>query len=87
MPAASGHGFSAELYETFFHKNVYLGVRKQWTNDGLGNPNQDGVIDLSFVFTKYVRGYTEVYMQQNNTPVWRYFVWWTTPIFAQPIKP
>lgn len=87
LPAASGHGFSAELYETFFHENVYLSARKQWSNDGLGNPTQNGTIDLSFVFTKYLRGYTEVYMAQNSTPAWRYFLWWTTPIFAQPIKP
>jgi hypothetical protein len=87
LPAASGHGFSAELYATFFHKVVYLSGRKQWTSDGLGNATQNGIVDLSFVFAKYLRGYTEVYMSQNNTPAWRYFLWWTTPVVSTPIRP
>lgn len=87
LPAASGHGFSAELYQTFFHDRMYISGRKQWSSDGLGNSTQNGSIDLSYVFTKYLRGYTEVYMAQNSTPAWRYFIWWTTPILMQPPAP
>ncbi len=82
LPAASAHGFSAELYQAFFHSHwLYASVREQWTNDGLGTYTQYGTGDLSFVIAKYLRAYSEVYTQSNNKPVWRWYIWWTTPIF------
>lgn len=82
LPQATGSGFTSELYQTFFQQKLYLSVRKEWQNDGLGNPMQSGTVDLSYRFARYLRGYTEVYMSQNATPAWRYYIWWTVPVVS-----
>lgn len=88
LPAASAHGFSAELYDTFFHTHwLYVSARSEWMNDGLGTYAQDGVGDVSFVIAKYLRAYSEVFMSTNNKPGWRWFIWWTTPVVSKPLQP
>ncbi len=83
LPAANGNGFTAELYQTFFQQRLFLSARKEWQAGGLGNSFQSGNIDLAYRFAKYLRGYTEVYMTQNATPAWRYYLWWTVPIVSK----
>lgn len=80
LPQATGSGFTSELFQTFFQQKLYLGVRKEWQADGLGNATQTGTVDLSYRFARYLRGYTGVYMSRNATPAWRYYIWWTVPI-------
>ena len=77
---ATGSGLTTEIDETFFQQRLFLTARKEWQSDGMGNGTQMGLVDLSYRFTKYLRGYTEVYMSQNATPAWRYYLWWTVPI-------
>jgi hypothetical protein len=77
---ATGSGFTGEVYQTFFRQRLFISGRKEWGNDGMGNAMQSGSVDMSYRFAKYLRGYTEVYMTQNATPAWRYYLWWTVPI-------
>lgn len=81
--AATSTAWTTELYQTFFRpRNVELSARKEWTNDGLGNNLQSGVVDLSYAPVRYLRLYVESAMAQNATPVWNYTVWWTFPLIG-----
>jgi len=77
-PAGSNAG-TFELYQPIFRDGM-LSVRKEFTNDGLGTRLETGNIDFSYRIAKYLRLYTEAAMAQNNTPAWRYEIWWTTPL-------
>ncbi|MGZ3496324.1 MAG: hypothetical protein ACXWNK_06785 [Vulcanimicrobiaceae bacterium] len=78
-PAALSKAYTAELYEPFFANRALLSIRKEWTDDGLGNATQTGVIDFSYQIAKYLRVYVENALAQNSKPGWKYTVWWTTP--------
>lgn len=80
LPGTHPDGLTTEVYQSFFNQRLLLAARKEWQNDGLGNGTQSGVVDMSYRFAKYLRAYTEVYMTQNATPAWRYYLWWTVPV-------
>jgi hypothetical protein len=77
---ANSTALTTELYQTFFHSVVYLGLRKEWTNDGLGDAAQGGDVDAAFTIAKYLRLYLEEGISQNSKPAWRYTLWWTVPL-------
>ena len=84
--SAGSNAAAAEIYEPFFDNRAMLSLRKEWTNDGMGTQLQSGNVDLSYTFARYLRLYVEAGIQQNNTPAWRYMVWWTMPI-SRPLNP
>jgi hypothetical protein len=81
LGSASSRATSFEIYEPFMNDGrALIGLRKEFTNDGLGNVAQSGVVDLSYRLGPYLRLYAESGMAQNSTPSWRYMLWWTTPV-------
>ena len=80
--ASAGNDATVELFERFLHDNVLIGIRKEFTNDGLGNSLQSGNVDLEFHPVRFIHVYLETYMAQSSKPGYRYMLWWTTPVTA-----
>jgi hypothetical protein len=78
---ATSHATTFEVFEPFMTDGrAMISVRKEFTDDGLGNAGQSGIVDLSYRLGPYLRLYAESGMAQNSTPSWRYMLWWTTPV-------
>lgn len=87
LGAARSHAWSAELYEPFFAGNAVLGLRDEYTNDGLGTAAHYGNVDFAFNLPHlpYLHAYVEAGLgghsaAPNGGPDWRWMLWWTTPI-------
>ena len=81
LGSATHHASTFELYEPFMRDGrAMISFRKEFTDDGLGNTGQSGIIDFSYRLGPYLRFYAESGMAQNSTPSWRYMLWWTTPV-------
>lgn len=76
---AASTATTLELYQPIMDKGL-LSIRKEFTNDGLGNQIQTGNIDFNYQVAKYLHVYVENYFAQNSIPGWRYMIWWTTPV-------
>ena len=68
-----------ELYQPIMDKGL-ISIRKEFTNDGLGNQIQTGNIDFNYQIARYLHIYVENYYAQHSIPGWRYMLWWTTPL-------
>ena len=79
-PPAAGTSATIEIYRTVFNDNALVGVRKEFTNDGLGTQLQSGNIDVEYHLARFVHVYFETYMAQKSKPGYRYMLWWTTPL-------
>ncbi len=87
LGSAFSHASTFEIYEPFMKDGrAMVSLRKEFTNDGLGNPGQSGIVDLNYMVSKYLRFYAETGLAQNSTPSWRYMLWWTTPV-RQTLEP
>ena len=84
-PAASNSA-TIEIYQNVFAQNGLIGVRKEFSNDGLGTQLQSGNIDFEYHLARFIHVYLETYMAQNSKPGYRYMLWWTTPI-SRPLSP
>lgn len=84
-PSASNFA-TVELYQNLFGKNALIGVRKEFSNDGLGTQLQTGNIDFEYHIARFVHLYLETNMAQHSKPGYRYMVWWTTPL-SRPLRP
>jgi hypothetical protein len=89
--SAGSNAATVELYERIFNQQHdspagqgLIGLRKEFTNDGLGTVAQSGNIDLSYHIARYLFFYGEAGFAQNSTPAWRWEIWWATPIQRQP---
>lgn len=83
--AAHSHAFTLEGYEGFFHDNVILGLRKEMTDDGLGNVTNTVAIDLGMTPIaryQYLHLYFEGATQPGMGPVWKGMAWWQVPLGA-----
>lgn len=87
MPAISGaaqsRALTAEMYEPLFESRAILGLRYEFTNDGLGTLNHSGDIDLAITpLTRYeyLRLFLESGLQQRSGPAWRGMLWWAIPV-------
>lgn len=87
LPSARSRAFTAELYEPLFGNGALIGVRDEYTNDGLGNPAHYQNVDFAFnvPHMPYLHGYIEAGLGGSSTapnggPTWRWLLWWTTPI-------
>ena len=90
LPSASSKAMTLELYEPIFNAGAVLGVRDEFTDDGLGTLAHYQNLDFAFnvPHMRYLHGYVEAGFGANSTtpngtPTWRWLLWWTTPI-AQP---
>ncbi|MEO6835253.1 MAG: hypothetical protein ABI231_05030 [Candidatus Tumulicola sp.] len=79
LGSAGSNAVTLELYQPVLDRG-FLTLRKEWTNDGLGNLVQSGNIDFNYQIARYLHGYVEEYFASHSTPQWRYMIWWTTPI-------
>lgn len=86
---ANGRGYIVNVYEPIVEGKVVVGFRREMTDDGLGNVNHYGNVDLTIQLAKYLRLYTEAGLSGSNpgngfdrigTPAWRAFIWLTIPI-------
>ncbi len=86
---ANGRSYTLNVYEPIYKDKVVIGFRREMTDDGLGNVNHYGNVDLTVQLAKYLRLYTEAGFSGSNpgngadrigTPAWRVFVWWTMPL-------
>lgn len=89
--AVGSNAGTLELYESIFNHQPdspagqgLLSIRKEFTNDGMGNIAQSGNVDFSYHIARYLHFFAEAGIAQNSTPAWRYMLWWTTPIERQP---
>ncbi len=86
--ATNSVGYTIEPYwRPFKYWEATISARRQMTDDGLGNVVQSGNIDASFRITRYLHAYAEAYLQQHQTPAWRYSIWWSTPLTGVRDKP
>lgn len=90
LPPAGSRAFTAELYEPVFNNGAMLGLRDEYTNDGLGNAAHYQTIDFAFNVPRYqyLHGYVESGLGANSTapnggPTWRWILWWTIPLLQQ----
>lgn len=76
---AASTATTLEIYQPVMDKGL-LSIRKEFTNDGLGNQIQTGNIDFNYQVAKYLHVYVENYYAQHSIPGWAYMIWWTTPV-------
>ncbi|HEY5257926.1 MAG TPA: hypothetical protein VIJ12_06040 [Candidatus Baltobacteraceae bacterium] len=87
LSSARSNALSAEVYEPLFRGNAVVGVRDEYTDDGLGNPLHYGNVDFAFNVPgyQYLHAYVEAGLgahsgTPNGGPAWRWTLWWTTPL-------
>lgn len=86
-PPASSSATTIELYQTLLHDNAIVGIRKEFTNDGLGNELQSGNLDFEYHIARFLHVYAETYAQQHQKPGFRYMLWWTVPLERSTMRP
>ena len=59
-----------------------IGVRREMTNDGLGNLSNGTLVDVNMRITKYLHATGEAGMASGSIPAWRFQVFYTTPVFG-----
>jgi hypothetical protein len=86
---SNGRDYSVDLYQPVMHGDVVFGVRREMTDDGMGNVGNSSNVDMTIRLAKYLHLYTEAGFSSMNpgngvdrvgTPAWRGYIWWTTPI-------
>lgn len=86
---ADGHDYTVDVYEPVLHGDVVFGVRREMTNDGMGDIGSYGNVDMTVRLARYLHLYTEAGLSGSNagdgfnrvgTPAWRAFVWWSVPL-------
>ena len=78
-PPAFSTAATLELYQTGFKDRAIFGIRKEFTNDGLGNVLQSENADFEYHIARFLHSYVEVYAAQHQKPGYRYMLWWTVP--------
>ena len=68
-----------ELYEPVLGRGL-ISIRKEFTNDGLGNQAQSGEVNFAYHVARYLNFYIQDGFVQNGTPDWQAMLWWTTPL-------
>ncbi len=82
IPAHS-NGYAAEVYyQPFRHWETLVGVRREMTNDGLGNISNGTLVDVNLRILKYLHATGEAGMASGSIPAWRFQVFYTTPVFG-----
>lgn len=79
-PAAS-NGASYELFDNVGPRAM-ISAGEQFTNDGMGDIQRIGNIDISYHVTRFIQIYAEEAMTVGQKPTWNGLIW-----FMQPIGP
>jgi hypothetical protein len=88
-PIATGVGahsnaYSAEVYFPLLaHQEYTLSLRREMTNDGLGDVLQYGYINLGVRLNKYLHATGQMTMTNNATPSYQYYIWLTVPLVGE----
>ncbi|HEV3153852.1 MAG TPA: hypothetical protein VGZ02_08625 [Candidatus Baltobacteraceae bacterium] len=87
LPSARSRALTAEVFEPLFNQTAVLGLRDEFSSDGLGNLAHSQVVDFATNIPKmpYFHAYVEAGLGANSAapnggPTWRWLFWWTTPI-------
>jgi hypothetical protein len=81
LGAATTTGYTIGVYRPIFKNwENMLSLRAEMAADNLGNVVHSGNIDYTIRIYKYLHAYVENELIQNSTPVWRYQIFWSTPI-------
>jgi hypothetical protein len=87
LPGAASRAFTAELYQPVFSKSALLGIREEYTDDGLGTIAHSTNIDFAFnvPHVPYLHAYMESALgassaAPNGQPDWRWMLWYTAPL-------
>ncbi len=90
LPAANSKAITAELYESLFNRGAVLGIRDEFSDEGLGNLTHAQNVDFAFnvPHARFLHAYVEAGLGANSTapnsrPTWRWMLWWTTPLADQ----
>ncbi|MBC5828629.1 MAG: hypothetical protein GIW98_00360 [Candidatus Eremiobacteraeota bacterium] len=78
-PPANSKAYTIELYEPVGDKAV-LALRKELSDDGLGNVSHSGNVDFTYHVSTYVHAYLEAGLAQGGKPAWRWLLWYTLPV-------
>lgn len=81
--AARSRAFTLEAYESLMNGSVILGVRKEFTDDGMGTLRNTAAVDLGITpitSYQYLHLYLEGATQPGMGPAWRGMAWWAVPV-------
>ena len=87
--SANSRAYSAEVYFPILgRRETMLGLRREMTDDGLGTVTNTGEINLGFRIFQYLHADVEAGLANGSTPVWGYYLWFTTPLnYTGALKP
>jgi hypothetical protein len=88
LGAASSKAFSVDMYHPFFNQRVMLGLRQEYTDDGLGTTGHSSNADFEWLAVREVgdRNATglianaEAAMAPGVGPDWKYQLWYVTTV-------
>jgi hypothetical protein len=88
LGAASSKAFSVDVYHPFFNQRVMLGLRQEYTDDGLGTIGHSSNADFEWLAVREVgdRNATglianaEAVMAPGAGPDWKYQLWYVTTV-------
>ena len=83
------NGAAYEIYQNIGSRAM-LSLGEQFTNDGMGNHQQIGNIDLSYHPIRFIQFYFEEAMSVGQKPTWNGMIWfmlptgpqWNTPLWV-----
>lgn len=82
-PSAQSRAWTLEAYEPVWNGRALVGLRREFTDDGLGTIGQSGNINfdvMPFAKYDYLHLYFESALQQQRGPAWRSMLWWAVPL-------
>jgi hypothetical protein len=79
--AANSVAYTVDVFEPVFRDRVLIGFRREMTYDGMGNVSHSGNVDVTVRLSQFLRFYGETSLAQNTRPGYRWYFWWTSPIF------
>jgi hypothetical protein len=80
-PAAS-NALGYELYDNIGQRGL-VSIGEQLSNDGMGNHQQIGNIDLSYHVWRFIQVYGEEALANGQKPTWNGLVWFMIPVGGQ----
>lgn len=80
-PAAS-NALGYELYDNIGQRAL-VSIGEQFTNDGMGDRQRIGNIDLSYHVWRFIQVYGEEAIAPGQKPMWNGLVWFTIPVGSQ----
>lgn len=80
--AAASNAAGYEFYDNIGQRG-FVSVGEQFTNDGMGNHQQIGNIDLSYHVWRFIQVYGEEALSPGQKPTWNGLIWFMLPVGPQ----